>query len=369
MRRARICVALAIGGAVLSGPAAAFNLFPDPTRRPAGGFSMSAALEQGGNATSPSGTSWNDAFASAAARWNASSPLVDVVVTPGAFEDPCGGSAGLFGADFSATVCGDDFGEQTLGVALRSTTRGGLVLDGGIVFKEDGTVNWDVFDAPLASRPDDADFRRVAVHELGHLLGLAHEDDVPAIMQTFANDIVAPQTDDVNGLLALYDVDCPALQPGSAGTVTGSLGVADGDCFDSEGGVVAATLEADPGVESDSLVDLYTVTLSETTTLAAELSAGVDAFNPVVQIVDPSLATQLAAEWNGAGATAVASALLPAGDYVVVARSLFAGGGGDYTLTLTPEPAGSGAALVALAALALRRRPARRRAPADVLRR
>ncbi len=340
-----------------AGPAAAFNLFANPARRPAGSYVFLADIARNGNPSSPSGISWNDAFESAANRWNTATPLVDLAVGKGAFEDPCDEEAfdtGVeHGVGFAATACGDAFGAQTLAVALPTFGSGGLIREGNIVFKNDDSVTWDVFDAPLASRPGVVDFRRVAIHELGHLLGLDHEDDVPAIMKSAVSDLVAPQPDDLAGIAALYDLTCPifeSITPGT-GTILGVLGVADGDCFDTEVGLALPSLAPDPGVQPDSFVDLYAVTLSGATMLNAELSAGPTAFNPVVQILDATLSNQLAADWNGAGDTAAASAVLPPGDYVVVARSLFAGNGGDYTLTLIPEPSRAAAALAAIAAL------------------
>lgn len=145
----------------LAGRAAAFEPFATPTRRPAGGYGIHASSTLGGSARGPSGLSWDAAFASAAQRWTAASPLVDVVVSQGVSESPCERGVG-----FAATVHGDALGSQTPAIALRSLTSGGLVVEGNIIFEGDGVVSWDVFAGPLAGRPDDGDFRRAAVRRL-----------------------------------------------------------------------------------------------------------------------------------------------------------------------------------------------------------
>jgi Matrixin len=53
----------------------------------------------------------------------------------------------------------------------------------------------------------DALFGRTITHELGHFLGLAHEDSVPAIMGTHDNPAISqPLADDCAGVAMIYNV-------------------------------------------------------------------------------------------------------------------------------------------------------------------
>ena len=98
------------------------------------------------------------------------------------------------------------------------------------------------------------DFRRVAVHELGHALGLTHEDDVPAIMATnqrTGNTIVKPQADDIAGVQALYGEPPPPPAPRNDGfsnapTISGLSGRATG----SNAGATRETGEPGQGTAS-----------------------------------------------------------------------------------------------------------------------
>ena len=145
---------------------------------------------------------WNSAFDEAMSLWNERTIFEFRRVRE--YADPCSdpneNTDRRNGVAFSDTVCGDEWGDKTLAVA-RTWSSSGVTSQSGILF--DRNRRWNVYSGPW--RYDDLnDFRRVAVHELGHVMGLAHEDDVPAIMQTFASDIEEPQADDIRGVAAIY---------------------------------------------------------------------------------------------------------------------------------------------------------------------
>ena len=155
---------------------------------------------------------WNQAFENAMARWNAAT-IFEFRTRRDTFESPCDGlptrttgGDSENGVAFVSDVCGEAFGENTLAVES-SWSQGTRTIQSNIHFNN--TYSWNVYDGPYqtGSRTGIVDFRRVAVHELGHALGLNHEDDVPAIMVTSisrGDTIVAPQADDIAGVVALY---------------------------------------------------------------------------------------------------------------------------------------------------------------------
>ncbi len=206
---------LAGGGLVLLGAVAqGFKLWGFSWPTPA--VTMRVSLSHLGNATSPSGLSWNQAFAEATERWEDVSVFSFSILT--SFADPCAGyipsapeDGFLHGVDFRANICGDDFGSSTLAVTL-AYQQSGETLDADILFNSH--VPWDVYHGAWKSP---ADFRRVAVHELGHVIGLDHEDSVPAIMATYVlsgSTLETPLADDIAGVEALYGSGTdPGLSP------------------------------------------------------------------------------------------------------------------------------------------------------------
>ena len=91
---------------------------------------------------------------------------------------------------------------------LRST---GAIVDADVMFNN--AKRWSIYNGRLRrSRGDTVwDFRRVATHEFGHVLGLDHPDDHgqvrPALMNSETSDIDTLQPDDVNGVRGLYGSD------------------------------------------------------------------------------------------------------------------------------------------------------------------
>lgn len=149
---------------------------------------------------------WNAAFDEAIDSWNTSSSFS--FRRQQRFTDPCSNpfrSTPKNGVKFALNICGAAFGENTLAIERRWTKNNGRTkLQTGIIFNSDW--NWRVY--PGRWRSGTPDFRRVAVHELGHSLGLGHETGARAIMSPFLDDDESPTYDDIQGVRFLYpDVD------------------------------------------------------------------------------------------------------------------------------------------------------------------
>ncbi|HEX4504332.1 MAG TPA: matrixin family metalloprotease [Alphaproteobacteria bacterium] len=114
--------------------------------------------------------------------------------------NPCVQS-GPGGAALRTTACGEAFGSGVLGITMFSYNQANHFIHAGTVFNS--RANFTIYNGPLRASPD---FRRVAIHEMGHALGMGHENNtnIPAIMQPFISDTDRPTADDLRGIRAMY---------------------------------------------------------------------------------------------------------------------------------------------------------------------
>lgn len=91
----------------------------------------------------------------------------------------------LNGVEFGDEMCFlEQFPEHVLAVCVEITGPTNGMLQKGLIFNED--YNWKVFHGPNGDTT--FDFHRVAVHELGHFLGLGHNESEASIMAPIVSD-------------------------------------------------------------------------------------------------------------------------------------------------------------------------------------
>ena len=154
------------------------------------------------------GPCWNSAAAAAAADWNRAGARFEFRILspsrPARLSCTYSDRDDLTTVAWSDTICGMAFGENTLAITGNWSRSDGVISDSDVFFNT--AVLWNIYEGPRLSEV--VDFQRVATHELGHVLGLAHPDEhgqrVTAIMNAGLSNIDRLQADDIAGIRAIY---------------------------------------------------------------------------------------------------------------------------------------------------------------------
>ncbi len=135
----------------------------------------------------------------------------------------------------ASKIYGDDFGDSVLAVTLTDQS-GGHTLETDVLFNTANNFNSYRGSAYGAGTIGSFDIHRIAVHEVGHVIGLDHPDDhgqtVDAIMNAHVSTLDQLQVDDVGGAVALYGAPPGAPSPTGHGRLAqistrGGVGVGD----------------------------------------------------------------------------------------------------------------------------------------------
>ncbi len=152
------------------------------------------------------GPCWDDAAEDAGARWNAAGAQFEFFTRRASVPVSLCAADDFNTVSWAPTICGMPIGPGVAATTNNWTISTGEVVDSDVVFNSN--LDWNTYAGPQRPWGDVIDFHRVALHEFGHVLGLAHPDEhgqvVSAIMNSRASDIDRLQADDIAGIRAIY---------------------------------------------------------------------------------------------------------------------------------------------------------------------
>ncbi len=223
------------------------------------------------------GLSWNAAFSDALNEWSTKTPF-KFNLNP-LYADPCEND-GLNGVKFSEDICGQEFDESTLAVTILKYEA--QLLGPPAISEADIYINQankiEIYDGSLKIYPEPIlDFRRIVLHELGHVIGLEHENETSAIMMPSIGDLDRLQEDDIRAVEKLYGgKESCQIETLKFGITKNSLSPPD-----------CTVMQFTVGSDDDSYLDLYSFALDKPTKL--EFKVNSNDLEAVLLVADESL--------------------------------------------------------------------------------
>lgn len=147
---------------------------------------------------------WNSSAADALTLWNQHIDFVKFAWVSGSTA-PKGPDDGFNSVLFSDTIFGEGFGDSTLAVTVVWTSDRDATVEteADVIFNN--AQSYNSYRGPIL--PSSYDFHRVALHEFGHVLGLAHAYNNPVgqgLMEPVISNLDHLAADDIAGAVYLY---------------------------------------------------------------------------------------------------------------------------------------------------------------------
>jgi len=183
---------------------------------PNGTVDFQLSLGSGNVSLSDGSPNWNSAVAPALDMWN---QVIHTMQLNGVnSSSPVSQGDRLNSLAFASTFFGHSFGSSTLAITGYSYS-GSTMIEADTLFNTAWT--WDSYRGPLQSAMD---IQRVALHELGHAIGLSHSTASGAIMNAYVGNQYTLSSDDIAGAQALYGAPSgtPTPTPSPTPTITPS---------------------------------------------------------------------------------------------------------------------------------------------------
>ena len=148
--------------------------------------------------------SWEQVYTGAAGVWNAVMKNLQLTTSTSPSTRNLGTQDGVNEAYFGTSIGGYNLQANDLAITV-IYYEGSILAESDTVFKS--TVAWNSYPGPLLNGGNGPfDFRRVAIHELGHTIGLGdiNGTDPLAIMDIDVSNIDSLTADDIAGAQDLY---------------------------------------------------------------------------------------------------------------------------------------------------------------------